>query len=153
MTTLKHTYPEHVLTNTIAKHNTSHETTIINAIIMVERLLPSFGISNNLSNEPMFSKYFINLQSHGTPRSLYCLKKTNDYMTRFSLVIQKMHSENECSTFAVDIHKSKLMVQELQNFKVLAMHFSLVVFTILKKKFIGHVSPRWKSKMRILFQK
>jgi hypothetical protein len=33
----------------------------INAIIMVERLPPSFGISNNLSIEPMFSKYFINL--------------------------------------------------------------------------------------------
>jgi len=55
-------------------------------------------------------------------------KKTNDYMTRLSLVIQKMHSENKCSTFAMDIHKSKFMVQELQYFKVLAMHFSLVFF-------------------------
>jgi hypothetical protein len=54
-------------------------------------------------------------------------------MTRLSLVIQKMHNENKYSTFAMDIHKSKLMVQELQNFKVLTMHFSLVFFTIINK--------------------
>jgi hypothetical protein len=54
-------------------------------------------------------------------------------MTRLSLVIQKMHSENKCCTFAMDIHKSKFMVQELQYFKVLAMHFSLVFFIILNK--------------------
>jgi hypothetical protein len=105
----------------------------ITTTIMVERLPSSFGISNNLIIEPMFSKYFINLQSHGTPRSLYCFKKTNDYMTRLSLVIQKMHSENICSIFVMDIHKSKFMMQELQNFKVLTMHFSLVFFTILNK--------------------
>jgi hypothetical protein len=60
-------------------------------------------------------------------------KKTNDYMTRLSLVIQKMHDENKCSTFAMDIHKSKLMVQELQNFKVLTMHLSLDFFIVLNK--------------------
>jgi hypothetical protein len=81
----------------------------------------------------MFSKYFINLQSHGIPRSLYCFKKIIDYMTRLSFVIQKMHNENKCSNFAMDIHKSKFMVQELQNFKVLIMNFSLVFFTILNK--------------------
>jgi len=60
-------------------------------------------------------------------------KKIIDYMTRLSFVIQKMHNENKCSNFAMDIHKSKFMVQELQNFKVLIMNFSLVFFTILNK--------------------
>jgi len=113
--------------------NTSHETIKITAIIMVEKLTPSSNTSNNLSNEPMFSKYFINLQNHGIPRSFYCFKKIIDYMIRLSFVIQKMHNENKCSNFAMDIHKSKFMVQELQNFTVLIMNFSLVFFTILNK--------------------
>jgi len=133
LTNLNITYLQHVFKNIIANPNTSHETIKITAIIMVEKLTPSSNTSNNLSNEPMFSKYFINLQNHGIPRSFYCFKKIIDYMIRLSFVIQKMHNENKCSNFAMDIHKSKFMVQELQNFTVLIMNFSLVFFTILNK--------------------
>jgi hypothetical protein len=68
-------------------------------------------------------------------------------MTRLSLVIQRVHSENKCSTFAMDIHKSKLMVQELQKFKVLTIHFSLVFFTILNKisSTMFHLDGKWNK--------
>jgi hypothetical protein len=47
--------------------------------VMVEILPPFFDIHNNMNMKPMT----IHLESHGTSKCIFSLKKSNNYMTRF----------------------------------------------------------------------
>jgi hypothetical protein len=89
--------PQQAPTNGVINPDTSHDTTKVNTMVMVEILPPSsLTYTITPSNEPMFCKDFIDLQNHGIPESFDYLKKTNGYMTRLPIVIQKMHDENKC---------------------------------------------------------
>jgi hypothetical protein len=70
-------------------------------------------ICDNSNIEPMFCKHIIDLQNHRTTRSLYCLEKPNGYMTRSTLVIQKCKLKTKILMLALNVHKSKLTMQEL----------------------------------------
>jgi hypothetical protein len=71
-------------------------------------------VCNNSKIEPMFCKNIIDLQNHHTTMSpLLFRKPPNGYMTRFTLVIQKIKLKIYILIFALDVHKSKLTMQEL----------------------------------------
>jgi hypothetical protein len=57
--------------------------------VMVEILPPFLDIHNNMNTKPMT----IHLESHGTSKCIFSLKKSNNYMTRFPLFIQEMENK------------------------------------------------------------
>jgi len=73
--------------------------------VMVEILPQFFDIHNNMNMKPMT----IHLESHGTSKCIFSLKKSNKYMTRFPLVIHEM--ENKLFTPPLNIQRSKLDMQ------------------------------------------
>jgi len=74
----------------------------------------------------------IHLESHGTSKCIFSLKKSNNYMTRFPLVIQEM--ENKLSTPPLDIQRSKLDMQVLHKSIVGNTSFFLIFFAIPGKR-------------------
>jgi hypothetical protein len=54
-------------------------------------------------------------------------------MTKLSFVIKKCTMRINMSIPALHIHKSKFMMQELQDSRILKVYFSLVFFAILTK--------------------
>ncbi len=87
---------------------------------------------------PCFTSTSLTFKVHGTPISLCCFKKTSGYITRLPFVIQKYQWNKHMSTLILNIHNSKLMVQELFFYKPF---FSFIVHTHLSlvHPFIPHL--------------